>query len=139
MKEFSFKINGNAYQVHIHRVEDHQAEIEVNGTRYEVELEQKVKAPKTPKLVRGKTPAHKGQHQPLTSKKVATVLAPLPGTILELKVKEGDSVQKEQLLLLMEAMKMENRVLAEAAGTIKAIKVEPGETVLQGQVLIELE
>ena len=139
MKEFSFKINGNAYQVHIHAVEDDRAEVEVNGTRYEVQLEKRVKAPKTPKLVRGKTPTHTGQHQPLTSKKVATVVAPLPGTIVELKVKEGDTVEKEQLLLLMEAMKMENRVLAEQAGTIKSIKVAAGENVLQGQVLIELE
>lgn len=139
MKEFSFKINGNAYQVHIHSVEDDKAEVEVNGTRYDVQLEQKVKTSKTPKLVRGKTPKHRGQHQSLTSQKVATVVAPLPGTITELKVKEGDTVEKEQLLMLMEAMKMENRVLAESAGTIKSIKVSEGENVLQGQVLIELE
>ncbi len=139
MKEFSFKINGNAYQVQIHAVEDGRAEVEVNGTRYEVQLEQKIKATKTPKLVRGKTPTHTGQHQPLKSKKVATVVAPLPGTIVELKVKEGDTVEKEQLLLLMEAMKMENRVLAETAGTIKSIKVAAGDNVLQGQVLIELQ
>ena len=140
MKEFSFTINGNAYQVQIHEIEGERAEVEVNGTRYEVQLEQKVKAAtKTPKLVRGKTPSHSGQYQPLKSKKVATVVAPLPGTIVELKVKEGDEVKKEQVLLLMEAMKMENRVLAESAGTIKSIKVAAGENVLQGQVLIELE
>jgi biotin carboxyl carrier protein len=139
MKEFRFNINGNGYHVQIHAVEQERAEVEVNGTRYEVQLEQKAKTTKTPTLVRGKTPTHTGPHQPLKSKKVATVVAPLPGTILELKVKEGDVVKKEQLLLMMEAMKMENRILAETAGTIKSIKVATGDSVLQGQVLIELE
>ncbi|MDP5170147.1 MAG: acetyl-CoA carboxylase biotin carboxyl carrier protein subunit [Bacteroidia bacterium] len=139
MKEFSFNINGNAYKVNILNVEDDQAEVEVNGTTYQVALEKKPKVTKTPKLVRGKTPAHTGVHRPMTSAGLANVLAPLPGTITELKVKIGDQVLPEQVLLMMEAMKMENRVLAEKAGTVKAIKVTVGESVLQGQVVIEME
>ncbi|MEM9986723.1 MAG: acetyl-CoA carboxylase biotin carboxyl carrier protein subunit [Bacteroidota bacterium] len=53
-------------------------------------------------------------------------------------MKEGDTIKRDQILLLMEAMKMENQVLAESDGEIKSIKVVEGENVLQGQVLIEL-
>lgn len=139
MKNFSFKIRGNAYNVHIRNVEDDHAEVEVNGTRYEVELEKKPKISKTPKLVRGKTPAHTGPHKAMMSAGKSTVTAPLPGTITQLKVKVGDQIEREQVLLLMEAMKMENRVLAESAGTVKEIKIAEGDSVLQGQVLIEME
>lgn len=139
MKKFSFKIRGNSYNVRIKNVEDDRAEVEVNGTRYEVELEKQPKITKTPKLVRGKTPAHTGPHKAMMSSKRSTVTAPLPGTITQLKVKVGDSVEREQVLLLMEAMKMENRVLAESAGTIKEIKISEGESVLQGQILLEVE
>ncbi len=138
MKDYSFKINGNLYQVNVHKVEQQLAEVEVNGTRYQIELVEQAPAPKTPKLVRGKTPAPSKQAQRLSSRKVANVLAPLPGTITELKVKEGDSIKRDQVLLLMEAMKMENQVLAESEGEVKSIKVTEGENVLQGQVLIEL-
>lgn len=138
MKKFKFTINGNDYQVNVHNFEDNTLEVEVNGSRYAVQLERKLNVPKTPKLVR--RPATLNQKpQPLAAqKKVKTVMAPLPGTIMELNVKEGDEVKTDQCLLLMEAMKMENRILAEADGTITAIKVSPGENVLQGQVLIEL-
>lgn len=139
MKKFSFTIRGNAYNVRIKNVEDDRAEVEVNGTRYEVELEKKPKLTKTPKLVRGKTPVHTGPHKAMMSSKKSSVTAPLPGTVTELKVKVGDSVDREQVLLFMEAMKMENRVLAESAGTIKEIKISEGESVLQGQVLLEME
>lgn len=139
MKEFSFKINGNTYQVNIHSVEEELAEVEVNGTRYQVELEKKPKVTKTPKLVRGKTPAHTGPHKPMNTRKLTTVVAPLPGTIMDIKVKVGDEVKREQVLMMMEAMKMENQVLSEGAGTVKSIKVQTGENVLQGQLLIEME
>ena len=108
MKDFQFKINGNSYKVNIRSVEDGLAEIEVNGTSYQVTLETKVPVSKTPKLVRAKTPQYTGVHQPMTTTKISTILAPLPGTILEIQVKEGDAVLPEQVMLKMEAMKMEN-------------------------------
>lgn len=52
MKKFKFKINGNDYEVNIKSVESNLAEVEVNGTSYEVELEQKMAQPITPRLVR---------------------------------------------------------------------------------------
>ncbi len=139
MKEFSFKINGNPYKVNILNVEEERAEVEVNGTRYEVVLDKKPNVTKTPKLVRGKTPVHSGPMQPIVAKsKISAVTAPLPGLITQIMVKEGDHVSPDQTLLLMEAMKMENRVLAEISGTVKTIHVAVGDSVLQGQMVIEL-
>ncbi len=139
MKQFNFKINGNAYQVNVESIEDEIAEVEVNGTSYRVELEKKIKVPKTPKLVRGKTPAFTGTHASLsTNTPLTEVNSPLPGLILSIHVKEGDTVKPDQLLVMMEAMKMENKLLAESGGVVKTIKIKPGDTVLQGQVIIEL-
>lgn len=139
MKAFQFKINGNTYKVAIHALEEGMASLEVNGTAYQVELEMKTPLSKTPKLVRAKTPQHTGVHHPMTTTaRVSVICAPLPGTILSVEVREGDTVQPEQLVLMMEAMKMENRVLAETGGTVKLVKIKPGDSVLQGEVLIEL-
>lgn len=139
MKDFQFKINGNTYKVHLHSLEDGIAALEVNGTPYEVALDIKAPVSKTPKLVRAKTPQHTGVHRAMTTTaRVSSIRAPLPGTILSVNVKEGDTVELEQVVLMMEAMKMENRVLAETSGTVKVVKVKPGDSVLQGDVLIEL-
>ena len=62
-------------------------------------------------------------------------LAPLPGTIMQIFVKEGDQVKRGDKLLMYEAMKMENNFLAEKEGVIKDIKVKVGDNVLQGAVL----
>lgn len=139
MKNFKFIINGNAYQVDVKSLEDNIAHIEVNGTRYDVEIEAKVKQTKTPKLMR---PVIAGPPKPKIEKREGgsstSVIAPLPGNILEILVNPGDIIKKGQKLLIMEAMKMENQVLAEKDGVVESIKVNVGQAVLQGDVLIEI-
>jgi len=139
MKKFKFTINGNDYSVDILDIEENIAQLEVNGTPYHVELHRVVKTSKTPTLVRSTI------KQPVTpdiSKREGgaahPVLAPLPGTVLQLLVARGDIVKKGQLLLVMEAMKMENRVLADRAGVVENLKVQQGDTVLQGDVILEI-
>ena len=58
--------------------------------------------------------------------------------ITRLEVGKGDIVEKGQVLLIMEAMKMENRVLADRAGVVEHIRVQQGDTVLQGDVIMEI-
>jgi biotin carboxyl carrier protein len=65
--------------------------------------------------------------------------SPLPGVILEVKVKEGDSVKAGQLLMVLEAMKMENNIDAHKAGVIKSIEKRQGDSVLEGDVLLTIE
>lgn len=139
MKEFKFIINGNEYHVEVKGMEEDIAYIEVNGTRYDVEIEKKTKPTKTPRLVR---PVTTGAPKPEIDKKdrgdSTPVTAPLPGNIIEILVSPGDIIKKGQKLLVMEAMKMENQVLAEKDGVVESIKVELGQSVLQGDVLIEI-
>lgn len=141
MKKFEFTIRGNKYQVNLKDIEDNLATIEVNGTQYEVEIHREVKKAKTPKLVRKEIQRQPGEGF-ITKKpggSAIKVLAPLPGNIFKVLVKPGDVVQKGDVLLVMEAMKMENNVLAEKNGTITDVKVSVGNAVLQNDVLIEME
>jgi biotin carboxyl carrier protein len=67
------------------------------------------------------------------------VEAPIVGTIMQLRVAPGDSVAVNQVLLVMEAMKMETNIASPIAGKIKSVHVSPGQAVKAGQVLVEFE
>jgi biotin carboxyl carrier protein len=138
MKKYKFTIRGNEYQVQVNSFEDNIAEVDVNGTIYQVELEQEIKTTKTPKLVRSK-PIPTRESTPEPASRLSKVIAPLPGTILKLNTKEGDEVKKGDVLLIMEAMKMENNIQAEVNGVVKSVKVKESDNVLQGDILIEIE
>ncbi len=139
MKKFDFTIRGNKYKVEIKDIEDNIATLDVNGTCFEVEIHKEVKTVKTPKLVRKEVKLKPGEGMIKKSDKGNVVKSPLPGNIFKINVSVGGSVKKGEVLLIMEAMKMENNVLAEKDGTIKEIKVKEGEAVLQNDVLLELE
>jgi len=138
MRKFKFTIHGNVYDVEINNFEGNIAEIEVNGTLYQVEVNKEVKQSKTPTLVRSVVPEQKKQIEKAERGSTIAVKAPLPGNILEVFVRSGDIVKKDQKLLVMEAMKMENVVLAEKDGVIELVKVQQGMSVLQGDTLIEM-
>ncbi|MFP4621179.1 MAG: biotin/lipoyl-binding carrier protein [Bacteroidales bacterium] len=142
MKKFRFKIRGNAYEVEVKDFEYNIAHIEVNGTLYEVEVEQKeTQRSKTPKLIRSHVQPKRTESK--IKKKVSSranpVYAPLPGNIYKIMVKEGDQVKKGDKIMIMESMKMENNVLAEKDGTISRIRVNEGDSVLQNDLLAEIE
>jgi biotin carboxyl carrier protein len=140
MKKYKFTINGLDYDVHIKDLEDNLAEVDVNGTKYEVVLHTEIKTTKTPRLIRKPVEKLPGEGQ-ITKKVVSgkfEVTAPLPGTILKLHVAVGDTVAEGQNVLVMEAMKMENQVQTTKAGEIVAIKVNVGDVVQQDDVLIEI-
>jgi len=67
------------------------------------------------------------------------VRAPLPGKIIDLRVKAGDKVSKGQPLLVLEAMKMEHTLAAPADGTVKTVRYAVGEQVVEGAELVEFE
>ena len=146
MKEYKYKINGNLYNVVIGDIEDNIAHVEVNGTHYTVEMEKKPKAAPAPKPVA--RPAAKPAAAPApaasapASKPAAGksgVKSPLPGVILDIKVKEGDEVKKGQTVIILEAMKMENSINADKDGKVTAINVSKGESVLEGTDLVIIE
>lgn len=70
---------------------------------------------------------------------IGEVKAVLPGTVISLNVKVGNEVKKGDLVLIQEAMKMQNRICAPISGTIKEIRVNPGERVSKEDVMIVIE
>lgn len=108
--------------------------VNVNGTQYMVEIElidgaqASVSAPKT-------APAQAAPTAPAGGE---TVKSPMPGTILDVKVKAGDKVEEGQVLMVLEAMKMENEISAPVSGTVASVNVSAGSTVASGDVLCSI-
>lgn len=75
----------------------------------------------------------------VNSAKIKDVKAPMPGLVLDLAVEPGQTIQKGDKLLILEAMKMENVIKSDGEGVIKTIHVEQGAAVDKGQLLIEME
>ncbi|WP_027400182.1 biotin/lipoyl-containing protein [Anaerovorax odorimutans] len=131
--------------------------IVVNGTAYAVEVEELgtgSAATQTPAAAPAQTPAAAPAKAaapapaPAPAKKAPaaapsagaqTVDCPMPGTVLDIKVNVGDTVTEGQVLLILEAMKMENEIAAPAAGTVDTIQVTKGAAVNAGDVLISLK
>ena len=142
MKEYKIKINGNKYNVTIDEVEGNAAKVEVNGTPYNVEFERPISKPKTISVVNkpaatpsaGAAPANRPAAPAAASGSGSTVNSPLPGVVLEVKVKDGDKVTKGQVIMVLEAMKMENAIEAPCDGTI-TVKAQKGDSVLEGAPL----
>lgn len=142
MKKYKMKINGEDYEAKIVSYDGINAIVNVNGTDYSIEIDNN-QAPATPKLVRTeKKHTNNSVHVTPKPKKVATsgsgVMAPLPGTILEIKVKVGDEINDGDVVLILEAMKMESEIVSEVSGKVKSINVNQGDSVQENQLLIEV-
>lgn len=144
MKEYKFKINGNEYAVSINSFDDNQANVSVNGTSYDIDVEGMITKTKTPKLVQTpvvpSTDAHPAVAKTASPASVSAgaIKSPLPGVILDLKVKEGDVIKVGQRLLVLEAMKMENNIDSDREGVVQSLKVRKGDSVLEGDVLLTI-
>lgn len=138
MKSYKFSIHGTQYDVEIKSVENNLAHIEVNGTEYDVEIQHQMPVTKTPILVRNPVKAPDSSLH-VVSSGFLQVRTPLPGNILAISKKNGDSVRRGDVVLTYEAMKMENKILAEKDGVVRNLKVNPGDIILQDQILFEIE
>lgn len=146
MKEFSYKINGAPYRVVVTKSDSELVELEVNGTPYTVEITPKTKKPKT--VVQRQSTSTGASSvstsTPLVTKPSApagknTIQSPLPGIILDIRCKVGDTVKKGQTLMILEAMKMENNILSSGNGKVTEILVQKGDSVLEGANLVVIE
>ena len=142
MKEYKYKINGNEYKVAIGDVEGNIAKIEVNGTPYEVELEDQ---PKVSHVVKRVAPAASetttAAPKPAAKKVAAAagdfvIESPLPGAIKEIYVKEGQQVKAADVVCILEAMKMGNEIHAGKDGVVKSINVAKEDSVLEGTTIM---
>ena len=107
--------------------------VTVNGTVYEVELEELTNAPAAPAAA--PTPAPAPAPAPAGGEQVTS---PMPGTILSVNVAAGDSVKRGQVLMILEAMKMEIEVSAPVDGTVKAVAATVGTAVNTDDLLVTL-
>jgi glutaconyl-CoA/methylmalonyl-CoA decarboxylase subunit gamma len=145
MRKFSFTINGNAYDLDIKSVEDNVAEVEVNGYSYTVEFDRVLETTKTPKLVRSEavpstdiTRSEQKTSSPAGPKGSGFIKSPLPGTILDIYVKVGDTVRTGDKLLTLEAMKMENIINSDKSGKVISVNFKKSDAVMEGDILIEV-
>lgn len=111
--------------------------VNVNGNVYEVTLEvMEDGAPSTPAKPVQASPA------PVASTPSAgknSVVAPIPGTILSVNVSNGAKVKKGDVLMVLEAMKMENEIMAPCDGTVSSVNVQKGSAVQSGAVLCSID
>ena len=84
------------------------------------------------------TRKYKGR-KPYEKQDPRIIKAVIPGVVAAIETKVGNTVMQGDTMMILEAMKMLNRIKAQTAGTVKAIRVAPGEKVSKGQVLIEIE
>jgi biotin carboxyl carrier protein len=145
MKQYRFKINGNQYNVDINSVEGNIASVSVNGTSYQVELEDAPAAPvqavpvQTSVITPAAAPAQAAPApKPAASGAGKPVTSPLPGVIIAVKVNVGDSVKAGQEVAVLEAMKMENSIEAVQDGTVTAIHVAKGDSILEGAAIVTI-
>ncbi|MBR5102205.1 MAG: biotin/lipoyl-binding protein [Muribaculaceae bacterium] len=141
MKEYKYKINGNQYTVNIGDIANNVAQVEVNGVAYEVEIEEEKKAAPVVKRVDVSSevaPASRKPAQPAAKAAAGehVIESPLPGVIKEIYVKEGQAVKANDVVCILEAMKMGNEIHAGKDGTVKSINVGKEDSVLEGTAIM---
>lgn len=154
MAKYEYKVKGVDYVVEIQDIEGNIANVSVNGIPFEVEMKQPVKAGKqkvklseerrvkseelnssSSTTIESSAPTTKTAAAAASGK---PVVAPLPGTINEIKVKVGDKVNAGDTVVVLEAMKMQNNIDAETSGTIASINVNKGDAVMEGDTLVTI-
>ena len=155
--KYQYTVKGVDYEVEIQDIEGNIANVTVNGIPFEVEMKQPVKAGKQKVKLSEERRAEESEERRVKSEEsnsssasVAStssaptagagkpVVAPLPGTINEIKVKVGDKVNAGDTVVILEAMKMQNNIEAETSGTITSINVNKGDAVMEGDTLVTI-
>ena len=156
MKTYQYKVKGVDYEVEIAQVEGKIAKVNVNGIPFEIEMQKPINAAKHPALAAARAqspvaapvaapaaaPAAKPAPQPAAQPAAAgagnALKAPLPGTVTEVKVQVGQQVNVGDIVLVLEAMKMQNNIEAETTGKVTSILVKQGDNVMEGTVLLTI-
>ncbi|HLW21950.1 MAG TPA: biotin/lipoyl-containing protein [Sphaerochaetaceae bacterium] len=120
--DYTVKVNNNTYAVQLK-----ESQAVVNGVAYTIAVQEGIAAGATPAAVAA--PAASGGAD-------VPVKAPMPGLILRTDVKVGDKVNENDVLMVMEAMKMENEIFAPVSGTVKEIKVKQGDQLNADEILL---
>ncbi len=144
MPEYRITVNDRTYTVNIGRILDDTVDVTLNGKTYQIKVEAPMrKTSKTPVINRHRQVLNAAEVPnrtcpPGMSLEPGDVIAPLPGLILKILVKEGDAVNKGQPVAIMEAMKMENEIESPLSGTVGEIHVSEGESILENAVIMKI-
>lgn len=134
MRKFLIKVNGVQYEVECEEIFDGSDISQINNVMQEVSV------PKTPVETKSEPKAAAPAPKPAQTGTVGSIKinSPMPGTIVDVLVKEGDAVQEGDTILILEAMKMENEIYAPKDGTIATVNVSKGSSVNVGDLLVSL-
>lgn len=127
MKKFNIKVNGTSYEVEVEEAGGAALAPAPRAAAPAPAAPAPAAAPAAPKAAPAAAPA--GGH---------TINAPMPGKIVKVECSVGQSVQPGDVLLILEAMKMQNEITADVAGTVKAISVEAGQSVKVQDPLVNI-
>jgi glutaconyl-CoA/methylmalonyl-CoA decarboxylase subunit gamma len=129
MEDLTIKVDGKEYDVKVEETYDGKILVHCNDDIYEVE----------PAFDKKAAIYNRAKKHSIEEKGKSAVVAPLPGTIYEVKVKVGDTIKEKQSLIKLIAMKMENDITAPKSGKVKEIKVKKGSSVKKDELLIIID
>lgn len=131
IRKYKIKVSGKVYEVEVESADSQDSSSTGATTSPKVRVSPPVE---TPQVLQTQIPPV--QTSTNTS---AELIAPIPGKIFKVHVKPGDAVKSGDLLMIIEAMKMENEVMAEFDGKISSVPVKEGDSVAAGDVLVRFE
>ncbi len=138
MKKFLIKVNGSQYEVEVEEVRNGILHMPTSGVTAAVaSAAANVASPDQSKSL-SVAPAAETKEAPGGLIGEVKITSPMPGTILKVVANSGDKVMKGQVLVILEAMKMENEIVAPSDGIVATINVSSGTSVNAGDLLVSL-
>jgi biotin carboxyl carrier protein len=134
--KYIVNVADQSYEVEIEDIHARPVIARVDGLEFVVSPESESK-PVPQKVTKELTPAEISKQPTGPSASSTDLVAPLPGTIVEIFVKVGDTIESGQVILIIEAMKMKNSIRSTRAGTITEVLVSAGQTVAHKQMLVK--
>jgi biotin carboxyl carrier protein len=139
-KRVTVIVEGREYVVEVGDLTESPVRATVNQRTYQVEVPRQSTPPATPEqAAAAPTPAVEAPAPRTPAASGSTISAPMPGNIIEVKVKAGDSVQTGDVICVLEAMKMNNMIYADRAGVIASVEAVAGQAVDYGAVLVTFQ
>ncbi|SCZ75980.1 biotin/lipoyl-containing protein [Acidaminobacter hydrogenoformans] len=134
MRKFNITVNGKAYEVEVEEIGGAMPAMPARPAAAPKAAPAPAPTPAPAAAAAAPAPAAAPAAAPVAGG--STVSAPMPGTVLDIKVAVGDTVQTNDVLMILEAMKMENEIMAPVAGKVAQISVSKGASVNSGDVMI---
>lgn len=146
MYRYNIKLNDKSYDVRVRECRDDRAMLDINGKRYLIDRSvgplaastEMANFPRVNSVGTEARPVSTPMDSPVSGEVKESIVSPLPGSVLEVLCKEGATVQAGDIVVKLEAMKMETDIQTGVAGTVKSVKINIGDNVQQGQVLVEI-